>query len=542
MAVESRQPAQSSGPVPIRSDEDVHVAISDGSVDRPAAGFGSIVHVHKAFDGMFHVARAAARKISPHVRRAQATARQAASDAPSEDPASPVLKEASRTASATGRTIRRAPGRAEALYERVRAVDFQAQRRRFRQLGLTPPDRPDLPATPRQRRAARRMRRRVARSDRRRARLRRLTAPVRRRLSSATAPIRGSWAGKTARSAARAVARLNSRVRMAIWKVAAAPMLGLLIVVIIAALAMASSASQASSDCSGVSGTSGAMGDDYYYGPHGAHPMAYNSGASPMGYYYGNCTDFVAWRINRDRGSTRPPFKYRHDLTPLGGNGGQWGDPGNLPGWKAVGQASLISVGDVVSFKPGVDGSDPSAGHVAIVGAVSAGSVTTENYGRGKYFTQTLTDSRLQQWMGAGQVVVKHDPTFHGSQASTSSAAGCDVSGDANAGPASQDVADVKKYALQYEGGDQGRFAAVDHIFTHESGWRWNAYNSSGTCGGGNHAYGIPQSCPGSKMSSEGSDWKTNGKTQVRWGIKYMRSRYGGELQAWQYWQVHSAY
>ena len=33
-------------------------------------------------------------------------------------------------------------------------------------------------------------------------------------------------------------------------------------------------------------------------------------------------------------------------------------------------------------------------------------------------------------------------------------------------------------------------------------------------------------------MSSEGSDWKTNGKTQIRWGLKYIAGRYGNPTKA----------
>ena len=47
---------------------------------------------------------------------------------------------------------------------------------------------------------------------------------------------------------------------------------------------------------------------------------------------------------------------------------------------------------------------------------------------------------------------------------------------------------------------------------------------------------GIPQSLPASKMASEGSDYYTNGKTQIRWGLKYIKGRYGSPSKAW----VHS--
>ena len=38
-------------------------------------------------------------------------------------------------------------------------------------------------------------------------------------------------------------------------------------------------------------------------------------------------------------------------------------------------------------------------------------------------------------------------------------------------------------------------------------------------------------------MSSEGSDWKTNGKTQIRWGLKYIAGRYGNPTKAWKHSQ-----
>lgn len=58
-------------------------------------------------------------------------------------------------------------------------------------------------------------------------------------------------------------------------------------------------------------------------------------------------------------------------------------------------------------------------------------------------------------------------------------------------------------------------------LIQRESGW--NATNVNRSSG----AYGLPQALPGSKMSSHGSDWKTNPKTQLRWMYDYMIGRYG---------------
>lgn len=39
-------------------------------------------------------------------------------------------------------------------------------------------------------------------------------------------------------------------------------------------------------------------------------------------------------------------------------------------------------------------------------------------------------------------------------------------------------------------------------------------------------AYGIPQSKPGGKMATKGTDWKTNPTTQIAWGLDYIAGRY----------------
>ena len=64
-------------------------------------------------------------------------------------------------------------------------------------------------------------------------------------------------------------------------------------------------------------------------------------------------------------------------------------------------------------------------------------------------------------------------------------------------------------------------------LWNQESGWRWNAENAS------SGAYGIPQALPGDKMASVGADWKTNGATQITWGLQYIKQRYGSPQAAW---------
>jgi hypothetical protein len=74
------------------------------------------------------------------------------------------------------------------------------------------------------------------------------------------------------------------------------------------------------------------------------------------------------------------------------------------------------------------------------------------------------------------------------------------------------------------------QFGCLDRLWQRESGWRVSASNASG-------AYGIPQALPGSKMASAGDDWRTNPATQIRWGLGYIGSRYGGPCAAWSHSQ-----
>lgn len=78
------------------------------------------------------------------------------------------------------------------------------------------------------------------------------------------------------------------------------------------------------------------------------------------------------------------------------------------------------------------------------------------------------------------------------------------------------------------------QFASLRTLWNNESGWRANAMNPT------SGAYGIPQALPASKMASAGSDWKTNAATQIRWGLSYIRGRYGDPETALGSWMSHS--
>lgn len=76
-------------------------------------------------------------------------------------------------------------------------------------------------------------------------------------------------------------------------------------------------------------------------------------------------------------------------------------------------------------------------------------------------------------------------------------------------------------------GWSSGEFRCLVDLWNRESNWLTSAMNPySG-------AYGIPQSLPGDKMAASGSDWRTNYRTQIHWGLSYISWRYSTPCGAW---------
>jgi hypothetical protein len=70
-------------------------------------------------------------------------------------------------------------------------------------------------------------------------------------------------------------------------------------------------------------------------------------------------------------------------------------------------------------------------------------------------------------------------------------------------------------------------FPCLNKLWSKESGWNHRALNE------GSGAYGIPQALPGRKMASAGADWRNNPATQIKWGLSYIKGRYGRPCKAW---------
>lgn len=278
------------------------------------------------------------------------------------------------------------------------------------------------------------------------------------------------------------------------------------------------------------------MGNDYPY-----KDRTYNTVNSATNYYFGNCTDFVIWRVNRDDGVLHEPWKHVKDnTTPDGGNGYEWGADTALPGWVNV---TKPSPGDIISFQRGSQGGRWSSefGHVAYIGQVSAnGSITVENYGTGEYFVTNYTADALSQLVSTGQAIIKHNPNSKVKIKKIGDSSIVDPGGGGYSGvggPLPPETAKAAaKSMLPAYGWNDAQYQCLEIMWTRESNWNYAAENPS------SGAYGIPQSLPANKMASVASDWHDNAVTQITWGLGYIKERYGSPCQAWAWWQAHNWY
>jgi surface antigen len=134
-----------------------------------------------------------------------------------------------------------------------------------------------------------------------------------------------------------------------------------------------------------------ATGNDYPW--QSSSPSA----MSPLGFNYRNCTDFAAWRLNTQRGTTSAPWRFKwSNLASPSGNG-------HAIGWKD----GAISRGYRVDDTPAIGavawwGSSRGGGlgHVAIVTGVNAdGSANIEQYNAVPYAYSTQNGIRAEKYL-----------------------------------------------------------------------------------------------------------------------------------------------
>lgn len=86
---------------------------------------------------------------------------------------------------------------------------------------------------------------------------------------------------------------------------------------------------------------------------------------------------------------------------------------------------------------------------------------------------------------------------------------------------------------LEY-GFAEDQWQYLDKLWSHESGWIECKANYAGS-----GAYGIPQALPGSKM---GPGWQEDPEVQIRWGLGYIKGRYGNPQGAYNHWRAKNWY
>jgi len=126
-----------------------------------------------------------------------------------------------------------------------------------------------------------------------------------------------------------------------------------------------------------------------------------------------------------------------------------------------------------------------------------------------------------------GQKPPSNGPAVNVSDSDTG-AAGGNTSGAPTAPvSASKNVALGKVLATAYGWGSGSEWNSLYALWQRESGWSNVAQNAS------SGAYGIPQSLPGSKMGPLANPPVSSAGAQIKWGLSYIKERYGDPNGAW---------
>ena len=174
---------------------------------------------------------------------------------------------------------------------------------------------------------------------------------------------------------------------------------------------------------------------------------------------------------------------------------------------KSIGDSSMVK-GSTKVITPGRAGLARVAYAIIFVDGKRVGTTTVDR--------TVLRQPRTQvQKVGTKQAPAPMTPAYTGSPNSAQAIA--------------------RSMMMQDYGWGDSEFSCLVQMWNRESGWRTDATNPSG-------AYGIPQALPGSKMSSAGPNWQTDASTQIRWGLRYIASRYNTPCQAWGLWQQQGWY
>lgn len=156
--------------------------------------------------------------------------------------------------------------------------------------------------------------------------------------------------------------------------------------------------------------------------------------------------------------------------------------------------------------------------------------------------TKTVNDSKnpgIEMISGAGVVTKIAEPKKEEPPETKNKNTGSFPSMNAVAIPNTE----LKKYAydlMETYGWSKNDFGIIDWIFEHESGWNPNSINPT------SGARGIPQCLKQGTVDKCSAppfqDYDTNPKTQIKWGLDYIKQRYGTPKAAKDFWLAHNWY
>lgn len=175
-----------------------------------------------------------------------------------------------------------------------------------------------------------------------------------------------------------------------------------------------------------------------------------------------------------------------------------------------------------------------SSGQTTTAQGTGAAMGSTGAFANGdKYGSIEEVDALAGLIAGMAPAPTSSSSTTQSTSSGASSGSGSGSSGSVGSlpsGTGQTSVSAVQAYAkslLGRFGWGADQFTPLVELWNRESGWNYKATNPS------SGAYGIPQSLPADKMASAGPDWRTNPDTQIRWGLNYIKDRYGSPAGAW---------
>jgi hypothetical protein len=197
------------------------------------------------------------------------------------------------------------------------------------------------------------------------------------------------------------------------------------------------------------------------------------------------------------------------------------------------GTATAIGATRLLAAELPADGS--TAARELLTGGRAATVAVEQQDRRDRARTLVLTEHRLARDAERRKAQVAARVKAAAIRAKAAAAASRSQARTAAARSATRDPKAIARLMVAERWGS-GQFGCLEQLWQKESGWNYRAANPS------SGAYGIPQALPGSKMAGAGSDWRTNPVTQIRWGLGYIKARYGTPCGAWAHSRAHNWY